>query len=138
MDELCNVKQTPGQGPQKHPIKKRPDWLWEPHRSVSLGMSQARIDDEDWTRTYIEHLEHNLEVTEAALSDAHTRLEGVYERHGPDVEVKPVRSLLVYNWEHVGNQSMFQCGNCKEIWTSTEGNPPPLECPKCTVEMRAY
>lgn len=69
---------------QNHPIVERPSLkairMWHGYNYQWNQKQMETLAD------YIEHLEHNLKMTEEALSDAHTRLEAIYERHGEDVE----------------------------------------------------
>ena len=67
----------------EHPNVERPEWVdWRQIENRDLSGH-----DKAMGQRYIRHLEHNLKVTEKALSDAYTRLETIYERHG-DVELE--------------------------------------------------
>ncbi len=64
------------------PIVERPEWVdWRQIENRDLSGH-----DKAMGQRYIRHLEHNLSVTEKALSDARDRLEAIYEQHGPDIE----------------------------------------------------
>ena len=73
-------KSTPIISERERPIVERPE-RWREKGCDCVGCLR-----EDEIFRYIEHLEHNLKVTEKALSDAHDRLEALYEKYGPDIE----------------------------------------------------
>lgn len=67
----------------ERPNVERPDWLWEKWPDgTNVYWTQEKVE----IRDYIEHLEHNLKVAEKALSEAHTRLEAIYEKYGENCE----------------------------------------------------
>ena len=106
--------------PKKDP--QRPDFLWASNRSVYMKMSQARINDENLVRTYIEHLEAEL-LIKSNESD------GYYKQAmslGAEIEQLKVEELEVHPF-HIKcpkcgmtrSRSMNLCPKC--------GKPPPTK-----------
>lgn len=94
-------------GPRERPIVERPKCLdnqgdyWYGHMKRDVvryvehleariiqeaGRNAALINEILQAKAIIEGLTHERDMAEKALSDAHTRLEAIYEEHGPDVE----------------------------------------------------
>ena len=78
MDNTANKVPAAPDERNNRPIVERPDWFFGLVYPGGSKMPQVK--------RYIEQLEHGLSVTEKALSDAHTRLEALYEKYGPNCE----------------------------------------------------